>query len=179
MNIEFIENGMELSQVREILNEVILKINQEDEKKISFYDLTERPCINGVELTENTTAQELHLTLSQLENVQEIESMVAQIGSQKAEEAAKSELESKLDRDFSKLPDLKYNFNENMLLTINDGNNIFKATISDMLLYLKYLILKDTTFEKFATGAKQQDNPEDERANENEPSLEHPIDIIP
>jgi hypothetical protein len=154
MNIELIENGMELSQVREILNAVIQKVNGEQTPAISYRDLADRPCINGVELTAATTAKELNLTLSQLSNTQEIETLVTQIGTQKASETARSELSSKLDSDFSTLRDLKYNFDENMLLTIGDGSEIYKTTVHDLLLYLKYLILQDSTFERVASGGR-------------------------
>ncbi|MCL2436102.1 MAG: hypothetical protein FWD09_08230 [Lentimicrobiaceae bacterium] len=148
MSIAFIEDGMELSTIREILNTVIQQVNQGQQAPVSFYDLRDRPCINGVELTENTTAQQLNLTLSQLHNVQEIEGLIAQVGESKARETARNELGMKLDSDFSKLPALRYNFNEKMLLSINAGNENYKATIFDLVLYLKYLILQDATFEK-------------------------------
>lgn len=158
MSINFIENGMELSQVREILNAVIQQVNQGQQPSISYYDLEDRPCINGVELTENTTAQELRLTLSQLSNMQEIESLVTQAGENKARETARSELAGKLDSDTSKLPDLRYNFDGRMLLTINANNENYKATIFDLVLYLKYLILQDATFEKYVSK-KTEDLP--------------------
>jgi hypothetical protein len=156
MSIAFIEDGMELSTIREILNTVIQQVNQGKETSISFYDLTERPCINGVELTPDTTAQQLNLTLSQLGNKQEIEDLVTQAGERKAQETARNELAGKLDSDFSQLPELRYNFDERMLLTINAGNEVFKATIFDFLLYLKYLILQDATFERLVP--KKTDN---------------------
>lgn len=152
MNIELIENGMELSRVREILNTVIQKINQKEETQHSYQDLADRPCINGVLLTAQTTARDLNLTLSQLGNVNEVENMVTQIVEQTTESVAKSSLSTKLDSDFSTLPEMRYNFNETMLLSIFDGSNIFKAKIEDLLLYLKYLILKDTTFGKLTSG---------------------------
>jgi hypothetical protein len=152
MNIELIENGMELSKVREILNDVIQKINQGEETRYNYKDLDDRPCINGVTLTAETTASELNLTLSQLGNVSEVENLVTRVIDRTATEAAKNTLATKLDSDFSKLPEMKYNFNEQMLLTISDGNSIFKSTIEDMLLYFKYLILKDATFERLVSG---------------------------
>ena len=169
MSIKLIENGMELSQVREILNAVIQQINQGQQAPISYYDLEDRPCINGVELTADTTAQELRLTLSQLSNMQEIEHLITQTGETKARETARSELASKLDSDISKLPDLRYNFDERMLLTINANNENYKATIFDLVLYLKYLILQDATFEKYVPKKAEdlptsvEDNPIDEK----------------
>jgi len=150
--IALIENGMELSKIREILNEVIQQINQGQTAQISYNDLANRPCINGVELNEETKAGELNLTLSQLANKMEIESLVTQIGEQKAAAVADNALASKLDCDFGKLPELRYNFKDDMLLTVSDGSSIFKATVNDLIIYLKYLILRDATFEKLATG---------------------------
>jgi len=154
MSIEFIQNGMELSKVREIINAIIQQLNSNATTIVSYKELQDRPCINGVELTTSTTAQELKLTLSHLANIQEIENLLTQIGEQKAKEVATETMKTKLDSDFSRLPELKYNFNEDMLLTISDKNGIFRATVSDLLLYLKYLILKDTTFEKMGSGGK-------------------------
>lgn len=161
--IELIENGMELSQVREILNAVIQRVNGEQSPTISYRDLSDRPCINGVELTAATTTKELNLTLSLLANKKEIETLVREVGEQKASETARQELSSKLDSDFTTLRDIKYNFDEKMLLTIGDGSEIYKATVHDLLLYLKYLILQDSTFERVASGGRidqmQEDNP--------------------
>jgi len=168
MNIELIENNMELSQIRAILNTVIQKVNQGQQTQISYTDLTDRPCINGVALTAQTTGSELNLTLPQLANRTDIENLVKQIGEQKAAEVASTALASKLDSDFSRLPNLRYNFNEEMLLTISDGRGIFKATVNDLLLYLKYLILKDSSFEKLASGKVGLETGEkEEEAGEN------------
>lgn len=163
--IELIENGMELSKVREILNEVIAKVNQDQMPQVSYKDLADRPCINGVELTANTTAKELNLTLSQFGNANEIKELVREVGERHTAETVRTALESKLDSDFSALPNLRYNFNEEMLLTISDGRTPFKATINDLILYLKYLILKDGTFEKIASNKLQETDSKDPEIN--------------
>ena len=155
MAIEFIQNGMELSQVRDILNNIIKIVNDREETKLSYYDLQDQPCINGIELTAKTSANELHITLSELDNIQDIKRLVAEIGEQRAEEVATEVLKTKLDSDLTLLPELQYNFNEDMLVTINDKGDNYKAKISDLLLYLKYLILKDITFGKMLGNNKE------------------------
>jgi len=148
MSIAFIEDGMELSKIREIINALIQQVNQWETPTNSYYDLKDRPAINGVELTDKTTVEELNLTLSQFSNLHEIENLVAEIGERVAKDTVQLELAAKLDSDINKLPDLKYNFDQQMVLTVNNGKDNFKATIYDLLLYLKYLILQDTTFGK-------------------------------
>jgi len=177
--IELIENGMELAKVREILNAVIQKVNGEMTPAISYRDLADRPCINGVELTAATTAKELNLTLSHLANTQEIESLINDVGGRKASETARSELSSKLDSDFTTLRELKYNFDEKMLLTIGNGSEIYKATVHDLLLYLKYLILQDSTFERIASGGRDPEKAEEDNPALNDPNIGSPADPLP
>jgi phage I-like protein len=141
--IEFIEDGMELSQIREILNAVIQKVNQGQTTPLSFYDLSDRPCINGVELSANTTAQELNITLSQLKSLQEIENLVTQLAEQKTTDATRSVLASKLDSNFSALPQLQYNLDEGMSIIINTSQGeTFKTNMADLIMYLKHEIIK-------------------------------------
>ena len=141
--IKLIENGMELSQVREILNAVIQKVNGEQTPTVSYLDIADRPCINGVELSANTTAQDLNITLSQLKSLQEIENLVTQIAEQKTTEATRSVLASKLDSNFSALPQLQYNLDEEMSIIINTVNGeACKTTMADLIMYLKHQIIK-------------------------------------
>jgi enolase len=141
--IEFIEDGMELSKIRETINTLILKVNQGQQIPISYYDLKDRPCINGVELSANTTIQELNITLSQLKSVQEIENLVTQLAEQKTTEATRSVLASKLDSNFSTLPPLQYNLDEGMSIIINTAKGeTFKTTMADLIIYLKHEIIK-------------------------------------
>jgi len=141
--IEFIEDGMELSQVREILNAIIRQINENKTASISYNDLHDRPCINEVELTSKTKAQELKLTLSQFENIKEIENLVIQIGEQKIAEMVKEATSGKLDSNFSALQSLQYNLDEGMSVAINTGKGeICKTTLGDLIMYLKYEIIK-------------------------------------
>lgn len=169
---------MELSQVREILNAVIVKVNQTPESFQSYEDLSERPCINGVVLTAETTAAQLNLTLSQLGNETEIESMVTRVVEETAANVTKNALANKLDSDFTQLPEMKYNFKEDMLLTISDGGSIFKANISDLLLYLKYLILQDNIFEKTVGKPASKSCPYVERKEYHRYSEEEKLAII-
>jgi len=141
--IEFIEDGMELSQVREILNAIIRQINENKTVPISYNDLNDRPCINEVELTSKTKAQELKLTLSQFENIKEIENLVIQIGEQKIAEMVQEANARKLDSDFSVLQPLQYNLDEGMSVAINTGKGeICKTTLGDLIMYLKHEIIK-------------------------------------
>lgn len=141
--IEFIEDGMALSQIREKLNAVIQQVNQGRETPLSYYDLRDRPCINGIELSESTTIQDLNITLSQLKSLQEIETLVTQLVEQKTTQATKSALASKLDSDFSSLPSLQYNLDEGMSIIINTAQGeIFKTSMADLIMYLKHEIIK-------------------------------------
>jgi len=153
-DIEFIENGMELSRVRDILNAIIKQVNDKQAITLSYKELKDQPCINGVELTAKTSAEELNISFLQLADINELGDIIVQIVEQKAIEAATQALKTKLDSDFSGLPDLEYNLKEDMLLPASDGKQVFKVKISDFMLYLKYLILQDKTFIKLLSGGQ-------------------------
>ncbi len=143
MAIECIENGMELSKVREILNEVISTVNSIGEITNSYNDLKDRPAIDGVELTSKSSMKEFKIELSQLPNMKDLEKMFVQVAENKAEEVAKNATAGKLDANYSTLKKLEYNINEGMTVAIcTPEGEIYQTNLDNLVLYLKYAILK-------------------------------------
>ncbi|MDL2312213.1 hypothetical protein LJC68_04990 [Bacteroidales bacterium OttesenSCG-928-B11] len=141
--IEQIENGMELSKVREILNEVIGIANEIGKITNSYNDLDDRPAIDGVELTSKSSMRDFKIEASQLPNQEELEKLFIQIAERKAEEVAKNAVAGKLDSNYSVLKKLEYNIGENMTVAIGTPEGeIFQTSLDDLVLYLKHAILK-------------------------------------
>ena len=141
--IDYIENGMELSKVREIINEIISKVNEFDKVTNSYNDLTNKPAIDGTELTEKSTMKDFKIDISQLSNFEQLEKSIIEITAQKAVETATAAVAGKLDSNFSVLPQLNYNLNEKMTVIINtDKGELLRTTLGDLILYLKHEIIK-------------------------------------
>ena len=66
--IENIENGMELTYVREILNRLIDRVNELENVSGSYDDLENRPAINGVTLTSRTTFNDFTIPASRIDD---------------------------------------------------------------------------------------------------------------
>ena len=141
--IDYIENGMELSRVREILNEVIDVVNSIGEITNSYNDLNDRPAIDGVELTSTSSMKEFKIDASQLPDFGDLETLFIEVAERKAEEVAKSATAGKLDADYSTLKKLEYNISEGMTVAIcTPDGGIYQTSLADLILYLKYAILK-------------------------------------
>ncbi|MDL2309459.1 hypothetical protein LJC68_09430 [Bacteroidales bacterium OttesenSCG-928-B11] len=143
MSIEYIENGMELSKVREIFNEVIAKINSMGEVTNSYNDLKDKPAIDGVELSGKSSMKEFNIEVSQLPDAEELEKLFIEVAEKKAEEVAKNATSGKLDADYGALKKLEYNINEGMTVAIcTPEGEIFQTSLDNLVLYLKHAILK-------------------------------------
>lgn len=141
--IEYVENGMELSKVREIINGTVKVINELGEVTNSYNDLANKPALDGVVLHEKSSMKEFKIDISQLSNYEQLEKSIIEIGTKKAAEVAKEVVSGKLDANFNGLPQLNYNLDENMTIIINtEKGEIFKTSLGDLILYLKHEILK-------------------------------------
>ncbi|MDL2308949.1 hypothetical protein LJC68_09560 [Bacteroidales bacterium OttesenSCG-928-B11] len=141
--IELIENGMELSKVREILNEVIAIANGIGETANSYNDLDDRPAIDGIELTAKSSMRDFKIEPSQLPNQEELEQLFIQVAEKKAEEVAKNAVVGKLDANYAALKKLEYNIGENMTVAIGTPEGeIYQTSLDNLVLYLKHAILK-------------------------------------
>lgn len=142
--IELIENGMELSVVRQILNQVIERVNELQKISNSYDDLENRPAIDGVTLTSKTTFEDFQIPISSLENFEGFEKRIRQIAADAAVNAMAEALEGKLDKDFTQLQQRKYELNESMIVAVDTGKGeVFKTTLGDLLLYMIYLKRKN------------------------------------
>ena len=141
--IDYIENGMELSRVREILNEVIDVVNSIGEVTNSYNDLNDRPAIDGIELSASSSMKDFKIDASQLPDVGELEKLLIQVAERKAEEVAKSATIGKLDADYGTLQKLDYNISEEMTVAIcTPKGEIYQTSLDNLILYLKHAILK-------------------------------------
>lgn len=137
--IKNIENGMELALVRKILNEIIARVNELEKISNSYDDLEHRPAIDGVTLTEKTSFEDFRIPVSSLDNYEEFQSQIEKTAETVAGRASERYMKTKLDCDFTNLPSKKYELEESMLLAIDSGKGeIFKTTLGDLLLFLKY-----------------------------------------
>lgn len=142
--IAVIENGMELSVVRKILNQVIERVNELQKISNSYDDLENRPAIDGVILTSKTTFEDFQIPISSLENFEGFEKRIMQIAADAAVSAVAEALEGKLDKNFTQLQQRKYELNESMIVAVDTGKGeVFKTTLGDLLLYMIYLKRKN------------------------------------
>ena len=143
MDIAYIENGMELSQVRSILNEVIAKLNAMKEVSTSYNDLDNRPAIDGIILTENSSMSDFDLKLSSLNNYSELREDVIAESRRVATQVAEQLSVDKLSNDYTSLSRLEYALNDTMIIAIaNSKGEVLQTTLADFILYLKHAILK-------------------------------------
>ncbi len=141
--IETISNGMDLARVREILNRLIERVNELERVTNSYDDLENRPAINGVTLTSQTSVQDLQIPASSLVGYSDLIAQAQQAASQTAESTAQTEVRAKLDGDFTKLPQREYELATSMLVVIGDDKgNAYKTTLGDLIDYLKHEVLK-------------------------------------
>lgn len=142
--ISLIENGMELSVVRKILNQVIERVNELQKISNSYDDLENRPAIDGVTLTSRTSFEDFQIPMSSLENFEGLEKRLMQIAADAAVSAVAEALEEKLDKNFTQLQQRKYELNESMIVAVDTGKGeVFKTTLGDLLLYMIYLKRKN------------------------------------
>ncbi|MBR3577344.1 MAG: hypothetical protein IKZ52_09450 [Bacteroidales bacterium] len=142
--IELIENGMELVVVRKILNQVIERVNELQKISNSYDDLENRPAIDGVTLTSETTFEDFRIPISSLEDFEGFENQIMKTAADAAMKTVREALEGKLDKDFTILRQRKYELDESMLVAVDTGKGeVFKTTLGDLLLYMIYLKRKN------------------------------------
>ena len=141
--IETISNGMDLARVREILNRLIERVNELERVTNSYDDLENRPAINGVTLTSQTSVQDLQIPASSLVGYSDLIAQAQQAAAQTAESTAQTTTRAKLDGDLTKLQPREYELAASMLVVIGDDKgNAYKTTLCDLIDYLKHEVLK-------------------------------------
>ena len=137
--IETIENGMELAQVRGILNRLIERVNELG----SYDDLENRPAINGVTLTSETTFDEFTIPASRIDDYGTFKAEIRALAEETAAGAAAASVRTKLDGNFNTLQPREYELSGSMLVVIGDDKgNAYKTTLGDLIDYLKHEVLK-------------------------------------
>ena len=116
--IDTIENGMELSRVRSILNELIERVNELDGISNSYNDLEDLPAIDGVPLTSESKMSDFAIPATSMEDFSGLTEMVAETAAKAAAETAEESISDKLSCDFSKLEKLEYEFDKSMTITV-------------------------------------------------------------
>ncbi len=141
--IDTIENGMELSRVRSILNELIERVNELDGISNSYNDLEDLPAIDGIPLTSESKMSDFAIPATSMEDFSGLTEMVAETAAKAAAETAEESISDKLSCDFSKLEKLEYEFDKSMTIAIcTDKGVVLSATLGDLITYLKHSVLK-------------------------------------
>ena len=122
--IETISNGMDLARVRKILNRLIERVNELERVTNSYDDLENRPAINGVTLTSQTSVQDLQIPASSLVGYSDLIAQAQQAAAQTAESTAQTTARAKL------------------VVIGDDKGNAYKTTLGDLIDYLKHEVLK-------------------------------------
>lgn len=100
MNI--LEPGCSIAQIIEKINEIVTWINTREQTGVSYNDLSNKPCIDGVELTEDSQMKDFPLDSTQLQAISaNLESMVltvaGNVSAEIAAETAETKVQQKLD----------------------------------------------------------------------------------
>lgn len=100
MNI--LEPGCSIAQIIGKINEIVTWINTREQTGVSYNDLSNKPCIDGVELTEDSQMKDFPLDSTQLQAISaDLESMVltvaGNVSAEIAAETAETKVQQKLD----------------------------------------------------------------------------------
>lgn len=100
MNI--LEPGCSIAQIIGKINEIVTWINTREQTGVSYNDLSNKPCIDGVELTEYSQMKDFPLDSTQLQAISaDLESMVltvaGNVSAEIAAETAETKVQQKLD----------------------------------------------------------------------------------
>lgn len=100
MNI--LEPGCSIAQIIEKINEIVTWINTREQTGVSYNDLSNKPCIDGIELTEYSQMKDFPLDSTQLQAISaDLESMVltvaGNVSAEIAAETAETKVQQKLD----------------------------------------------------------------------------------
>lgn len=100
MNI--LEPGCSIAQIIGKINEIVTWINTREQTGVSYNDLSDKPCIDGVELTEYSQMKDFPLNSTQLQAISaDLESMVltvaGNVSAEIAAETAETKVQQKLD----------------------------------------------------------------------------------
>lgn len=100
MNI--LEPGCSIAQIIGKINEIVTWINTREQTGVSYNDLSNKPCIDGIELTEYSQMKDFSLDSTQLQAISaDLESMVltvaGNVSAEIAAETAETKVQQKLD----------------------------------------------------------------------------------
>lgn len=100
MNI--LEPGCSIAQIIGKINEIVTWINTREQTGVSYNDLSNKPCIDGIELTEDSQMKDFPLDSTQLQAISaDLESMVltvaGNVSAEIAAETAETKVQQKLD----------------------------------------------------------------------------------
>lgn len=100
MNI--LEPGCSIAQIIGKINEIVTWINTREQTGVSYNDLSNKPCIDGIELTEHSQMKDFPLDSTQLQAISaDLESMVltvaGNVSAEIAAETAETKVQQKLD----------------------------------------------------------------------------------
>lgn len=99
--MEVLAPGCSFAQIIDKINEQVAWINSFEEAGISYNDLSDKPAIDGTELTSNTAMKNLRIDLAQMPNNQDIMDLFESVAQNKSAEVAASTAESKVQEQLS------------------------------------------------------------------------------
>lgn len=94
--MELLEAGCSFAQIIEKINETVTWINAFEENGLSYKDLSDKPKIDNVELTQDTGMKDFQLQLAQMPNETAILELFETVASSRAAEVASSTAEAKI-----------------------------------------------------------------------------------
>lgn len=142
--IGYLENGMDLDLVRDIINQMVEKLNSIETSPRDYNDLENKPAINGVELSSSSSMSEFPINIEDttiIESVINTANETAAVAAENtATELVETELSEKMPLNLSSLPPKQYDYSEETIVAITHNDITYQSKMKDIATYLEYLI---------------------------------------
>jgi len=142
--IDFVENGMELSAVRAIINQMVDKLNSIETSPRDYNDLENKPAINGIELSSSSSMSEFPINIEDTTIIESVINTANETAAVAAENAAtdlvETQLSDKMPLNISLLPSKQYEYSEETIVAITHNDITYQSKMKDIATYLEYLI---------------------------------------
>ncbi len=99
--MDAIQPGASFAQVIDKINEIVQYVNTKELTPISYSDLSDKPRIDSIELTENTEMKDLRIDLLQLPDISQLEELITNVASSMAAQVAETVATEKVQSELS------------------------------------------------------------------------------
>lgn len=99
--METIQPGASFADIVAKMNDIITWINTHDATPISYNDLGNKPRIDNIELTENSSMKDLRIDLAQLPNITQLEELVSTVAGNYATQTAETVATQKVQTELA------------------------------------------------------------------------------